>query len=89
MPGVPSRGATSDTLSSVACWRDTYTEREKLTSNAPAVQAGFEALRQEGSSVDEALVTALAQIALTSGAAVSYAGIMAMMYYDATTGKVH
>jgi len=46
-------------------------------------------LRQEGSSVDEALVTALAQIALTSGAAVSYAGIMAMMYYDATTGKVH
>jgi gamma-glutamyltranspeptidase/glutathione hydrolase len=59
------------------------------TSNAPAIRAGLEALRQGGSAVDAALVTALAQIALNAGAAFSYAGILAMMYYDAVAGQVH
>ncbi len=59
------------------------------TSNALAIQAGAEVLRQEGSAMDAALVTALGQIALTAGAAISYAGILGMMYYDATTSQVH
>ncbi len=59
------------------------------TSNALAIRAGFEALKQGGSAVDAALVTSLAQIALNAGAAVSYAGVLAMMCYEASTGELH
>jgi len=57
--------------------------------NALAARAGLEALRQGGSAVDAAMTTALAQIALTAGAPISYFGIQSLVYYEAATGKVH
>jgi len=54
-----------------------------------AVRAGLEALKQGGSAVDAAMVTSLAQCALHAGAAVSFAGIMTMVYHEAATGKTY
>jgi gamma-glutamyltranspeptidase len=59
------------------------------TSEPLAIHAGLDVLRHGGNAADAALTTSLAQIALTAGAAVSYAGIMTVVYYDAATGKVH
>jgi len=59
------------------------------TSEPLAIHAGLDVLRHGGNAADAALTTSLAQIALTAGAAVSYAGIMTAVYYDAATGKVH
>jgi gamma-glutamyltranspeptidase/glutathione hydrolase len=59
------------------------------TSEPLAVHAGLEVLKHGGSAADAALATALTQVALTAGAAVSYAGIMSVVYYDASTGTVH
>ncbi|WP_020498762.1 gamma-glutamyltransferase [Sciscionella marina] len=56
---------------------------------APAARAGLEALRQGGTAADAAMTTALAQVALTAGSAVSYFGIMSLVYYEARTGEVH
>lgn len=53
-----------------------------------AQRAGLEALRQGGSSVDAALTTAMAQVALGGGAVISYFGIMTMVHYDAATGEI-
>ena len=55
----------------------------------PAQRAGLEALRRGGTAMDAALTTSLTQIALAAGSYVSYAGVMAMVYYDAETGKYH
>jgi gamma-glutamyltranspeptidase/glutathione hydrolase len=55
----------------------------------PAVRAGLEALKQGGSAADAALVTALGQIALVPGGWITCAGILTMMYYDASTQQVH
>ncbi len=52
-----------------------------------AQRAGFEALLQGGSSVDAAMTTAMAQIALGAGAGISYFGIMGMVHYDAASGE--
>lgn len=59
------------------------------TSQPLAVRAGLEALERGGTAMDAACVTALTQIALNVGATVSYAGIVAMVVYDADTGEVH
>ena len=59
------------------------------TSDPFAVHAGLEALRRGGSAADAALTTALAQIALTAGSTVSYAGIMTVAYYDASTAETY
>lgn len=59
------------------------------TSDPFAVHAGLEALRRGGSAADAALTTALAQVALTAGSTVSYAGIMTVVYYDASTAKTY
>jgi len=58
------------------------------TFHAAASRAGLEALEQGGSSVDAAMTTALAQIALNAGAVISYFGIMNMVHYDASTGEI-
>jgi len=58
------------------------------TSEPLAIHAGLDVLRHGGNAADAALTTALAQIALTAGAAVSYAGIMTAVYYDVASGKV-
>ncbi len=57
--------------------------------NGLAARAGLEALRQGGGAIDAALTAALAQVALTAGAPISYFGIMSLVYYDAGTGAVH
>ena len=59
------------------------------TSEPLAVHAGLEVLRHGGNAADAALTTALAQVALTAGAAISYAGILTAVYYDAASGKVY
>ncbi|MDH4270358.1 MAG: gamma-glutamyltransferase [Candidatus Aminicenantes bacterium] len=59
------------------------------TSNPFAIHAGLEALKQGGSAADAVLTSALTQIALTAGSAISYAGVMTVVYYDAASGKVH
>jgi hypothetical protein len=58
-------------------------------TNPFAVHEGLETLKRGGSAADAALTTALAQIALNAGAAMSYAGILTAVYYDANSGKVY
>jgi gamma-glutamyltranspeptidase/glutathione hydrolase len=58
-------------------------------TNPFAVHAGVEALKRGGSAADAVLAAALAQAALNAGAAVSYAGILTAVYYDADSGKVY
>lgn len=57
--------------------------------NGLAARAGLEALKQGGNAIDAALTAALAQVALTAGAPISYFGIMSLVYYDAQSGQVH
>ncbi len=40
-------------------------------------------------AIDAALTTALAQVALTAGAPISYFGMMSLVYYEASTETVH
>jgi gamma-glutamyltranspeptidase / glutathione hydrolase len=54
-----------------------------------AVHAGVKVLQQGGNAADAALTTSLAQIALTGGAAISYAGIMTAVYYDSASNSVY
>jgi gamma-glutamyltranspeptidase / glutathione hydrolase len=58
-------------------------------TNPFAVHAGMAMLKAGGSAADAALTTALAQVALNAGAAVSYAGIFTAVYYDASSKKVY
>ena len=58
------------------------------TSEPLAVHAGLEVLKRGGNAADAAIATSMAQIALTGGAAVSYAGILTAVYYDASSGSV-
>lgn len=55
--------------------------------NGFANRIGLEALKQGGSSVDAAMATALAQVALDAGSAISFAGIMTMIHFDAASGE--
>ncbi len=59
------------------------------TTGAAAVEAGVDMLRKGGSAADAVAATALAQICLAAGSWVSYAGIYSMVYFDASTGRVH
>jgi gamma-glutamyltranspeptidase / glutathione hydrolase len=54
-----------------------------------AARAGHEALKQGGTAMDAALTTAMAQIALTTGAPVSYFGILSLVYHEARTGRTY
>jgi gamma-glutamyltranspeptidase / glutathione hydrolase len=51
-----------------------------------AAAAGVEALKHDGTAADAAIATALTQIATGLGANVSYAGILALVYYEAKSG---
>lgn len=59
------------------------------TTDPFAVHAGLKVLQHGGSAADAAIATALAQIALSAGSAVSYAGLLNALYYDAASGKVY
>ena len=49
----------------------------------------MEALRQGGTAADAAIATSLTQVATLTGANVSYAGVMHLLYFEARTGRVH
>ncbi len=59
------------------------------TTSPLAIRAGLEALKQGGTAADAVVATSLAQITLAGGAWVSYAGIYALVYFDAESGEVH
>ena len=59
------------------------------TTEALAVRAGFEALKRGGSAMDAVLTAALAQVTLTAGSTVSFAGMLTLVYHDAAAGKTH
>ena len=59
------------------------------TTGSQAVQAGLATLKKGGSAADAAMATALAQVVECGGSYVSHAGILAMVYYEAETGKVY
>ena len=54
-----------------------------------SVAGGLEILKQGGSAADAAMTTALTQVVEAAGSFVSFAGILSMTYYDASTGHVH
>lgn len=59
------------------------------TSGALATHIGVGILKEGGSAADAAIATALAQTVLTAGSAVSFAGVWALVYYDASAGRLH
>lgn len=66
-------------------------EKEMIAgvTQALAVRAGFEALRQGGSAADAVVACALADIVLAAGSTVTLAGEMVLAYYDSEERKVH
>ena len=67
----------------------TATHAMVVGSTGPFAQlAGRRALEAGGNAVDAAVTTALTQIALAVGSWVSYAGILTLTCFDATTGQV-
>jgi gamma-glutamyltranspeptidase/glutathione hydrolase len=54
-----------------------------------SVGAGIESLKKGGSAADAAVATALAQVVEAAGSYVSFAGILSMTYFEASTGEVH
>jgi gamma-glutamyltranspeptidase/glutathione hydrolase len=59
------------------------------TTGAAAIEGGVEILKAGGSAADAAIATALTQICMAAGSWVSYAGLMTMVYFDASTGTTY
>lgn len=59
------------------------------TTSPLAVAAGLDVLKKGGTAADAAVATSLAQVVECGGSYVSFAGIFAMMYFDAKTGQVY
>src|SRR5688572_22118391 len=57
--------------------------------NGIAARAGLESLAKGGNAIDAAVTAAVTQVAVTAGAPISYFGILSLVYYEASTGKVH
>ena len=66
-----------------------YNGAVTVAYNGLAARAGLEALKQGGNAIDAAMTAAVAQVALTGGAPISYFGILSLVYYEAATGEVH
>jgi len=66
-----------------------HTGAVTVAYNGLAARAGLEALKQGGNALDGAMTAALTQVALTAGAPISYFGILSLVYYDASTGRVY
>jgi hypothetical protein len=64
-------------------------EPERLAVSSKAMIAGTSEPLAVHAPQTPRSTTSLAQIALTAGAAVSYAGIMTAVYYDAASGKAY
>ena len=58
-------------------------------SGYESVHAGAEILKQGGSAADAAMATAMSQIVEAAGSALSFAGILSMVYYDASAHQYH
>jgi gamma-glutamyltranspeptidase/glutathione hydrolase len=58
------------------------------TSSSIALRSGLEALKQGGSAMDAALTIALTHITLAGGCTVSFAGVLTVVYFDASSGQV-
>ena len=59
------------------------------TTGGKALEAGIAVLKEGGTAIDAAITTALCEVVHAGGSYVSFAGPMMLVYYDATTGKVH
>jgi gamma-glutamyltranspeptidase/glutathione hydrolase len=59
------------------------------TTGGAATEAGLEILKLGGSAADAAMATALCEITQAGGSYVSFAGLLMMTYYDASSGKVY
>ncbi len=57
--------------------------------NGIAARAGLEALARGGNALDAALTAAVTQVTVTAGAPISYFGILSLVYYEASSGKVY
>jgi len=54
-----------------------------------AVETGLNILRDGGNALDAVLATSMIHIVQSIGTAVSFAGTMSLVYYDASTGRIH
>ncbi len=54
-----------------------------------SVAGGLEVLKEGGSAADAVIATSLSQVVEAAGSYISFAGILSMMYYDSSTGRVH
>jgi gamma-glutamyltranspeptidase/glutathione hydrolase len=59
------------------------------TTGASAQQAGIDMLKAGGTAADAIVATAMNQICLAAGSWVSYAGLMNVVYYEASSGKIY
>lgn len=59
------------------------------TSGTGAAEAGLAALKRGGTAMDAVMTTAMLQPCLAAGRYVSYAGILALVYYDAARNEVY
>lgn len=59
------------------------------TTGAGAPEAGLAALQRGGTAMDAVMTTAMLQPCLAAGRYVSYAGILALVYYDAASDAVY
>jgi len=58
-------------------------------SGKQSVHAGAEILKEGGSAADAAMATAMSQIVEAAGSYISFAGILSMVYYDASVHQYH
>ncbi len=54
-----------------------------------ATSAGMAILRQGGNAADAVLAASMTHIVSLAGLAVSFGGVISMVYYDAQSGQVH
>ena len=59
------------------------------TGTTNSARAGLNVLRSGGNAIDAVLATLIAHIVNTAGAAVSFGGIMSIVYFEKKTGKVY
>ena len=59
------------------------------TTGGAATQAGLDILKEGGTAADAAMATALTEVVHAGAANVSFGGIMEMVYYEASTGRVY